>query len=189
MQKRQRININRKNFHVFLLILYYNPTNFLKNISEYVVLVVIMTTRLNFFKSIFSSFLTRKDNSNILLSHAYLLLSCVIPLFFLELKEYRANLVSICVLDTISLIVGIYHQKTTKSIIGSLSGVISSILLYYITEGDLLYTYFIFIGLVEYLDICNDNLSIPVSSMLYFKVKIIYKIHIYLTTTFLFFWF
>jgi dolichol kinase len=168
---RQRININRKIFHILLLILYYNPTNFLKMISEYSMLAIMLTTRSEKFKSTFNLFLSARDGKNLLVSHMYLLLSCVAPIYYLNLKDYRANLVSVCILDTTSSVVGIYSKKTRKSLIGTLSGIISSLTFYYLIEKDFLPYYFTIIGLVEYSDICNDNLSIPVTSVIYFNLK------------------
>lgn len=168
---RQRVNINRKIFHIILLILYYYPTNFLLIMSEYAILAIIITTRSKIFKRMVNSFLSARDNTNILVSHMYLLLSCVIPIYYLNLQEFRANLVSICILDTISSVVGIYFRKTKKSSIGTISGILSSLIFYYLLEKKFLIYYFVLIGLVEYSDICNDNMSIPLTSVIYFNLK------------------
>ncbi|KAF5140711.1 dolichol kinase [Vairimorpha ceranae] len=167
----QRINLNRKLFHFVCFCVFYNPSDFLIELSEYAFFGFILTSKSKLFRMFFRNFLSAKDCNNVLFSHVYLLMSCLFPYYYLELENYRSTLMAVCILDSMASIVGLYFKNTSKSFLGSISGVLSAVIVNLYCYKKTNFFYFLFVGLIEYIDLCNDNLSIPLFSICYYKIK------------------
>lgn len=176
--KIQKTNIMRKSFHIFLLSIYFYPSNFLINLSEIIFIILIIISCTDFLNKYLSILKSKRDtNRKFITSHIFLIVSCSILYKYVNLNVFRLNLISVCVLDAMASITGIFLKKNAKSFEGSLVGIISGIIFCLLFEKKSMIFYFSLVGLVEYFDFYNDNIAIPVFSFLYFKFQKYLKFH------------
>jgi dolichol kinase len=118
----------------------------------------------------FEKYKNTKDRGKYVLSHIYMLMACLYPSFFLNNpKNYLSVLISACILDSFASIIGIFFKSDKKSFIGFVGGVVLSNFVYFLIFKTFdRFSYFIFIGLIEYSTKHNDNIIIPYLSVLYF---------------------
>lgn len=164
-------NLKRKTFHVFAFGVFYKQYRLSFLLAEPLLVFLGLLSASRAINSLFRPFLSRNDRGGTVLSHIYLLSACVYPRLFLSHVEYVSCLISVCFQDSAASIVGEWLGKTRKSAWGAAAGMAVGTMVYFALYGTLwMAPYFVYAGLVEYLVPINDNVSIPLFSVLYFLV-------------------
>ncbi|EJW02093.1 hypothetical protein EDEG_03453 [Edhazardia aedis USNM 41457] len=163
-------NMKRKIFH-FGIFFFLSKTNKMKiDSSLYLSYILLHFSVSNSARPLFKSFINNKENGKYILSHIMILFGCLFPIFFLDMRQYHSNLISLCFQDSVASIVGKFRRKKEKSLIGTFFGIISGLFVFYFMYNDFSKLfYFIFMGIVEFNTEQNDNIIIPFYSIVYFK--------------------
>ncbi|KHN69914.1 putative dolichol kinase [Ordospora colligata] len=163
-------NWRRKLFHVCAFFVFYKQDELSFVLAEGLLLLMAILSSSRYINTHLIMFLSNNDRGATVVSHAYLLAACVYPRLFIKDEEYVCSLISICFLDTAASVTGQLLGKKSKSIYGMASGILLALVVYFILYGNhIRMEYFLLIGLVEYIAPINDNISIPVLSVLYFR--------------------
>ncbi|KAF9764962.1 hypothetical protein NGRA_0102 [Nosema granulosis] len=164
-------NISRKVFHLFVFLVFHHPTNLNIILGEFSFLFFVVLSDYPFFSCFFKEFLSKNDRGRITMSHLYLLAAVIFPYYFLSPSKYSLNLTSICIFDSFTSFVGTFMGKKSKSYTGSIVALLVTLIFEYtcLEETDTLY--FILVALVERIYFINDNISIPLFSVLYFSTR------------------
>ncbi|KAH9411632.1 hypothetical protein HK407_04g07390 [Ordospora pajunii] len=163
-------NWRRKVFHVCIFFVFYRQERLSFVLAEGLLLITAVLSSSHCINVHLMLFLSNNDRGATIASHAYLLAACVYPRLFVKDEEYVCSLISICFLDTAASVVGQLLGKKSKSVHGMVSGILLALVVYFILYGNhSRMVYFVLIGLAEYLVPINDNISIPVLSVLYFR--------------------
>ncbi|ELA47621.1 hypothetical protein VCUG_00944 [Vavraia culicis subsp. floridensis] len=166
-------NWKRKAIHFFMLPCISNMNYFTRYNLDIIILLNVFLS-VNFKRSaLFKHFTSSKDHGNIPVSNVLILCSTYYPYYFLEkCEDFIALLITVFMLDSMASIIGTYLEKKDKSVQGMLSGVLSAIVLHYLLFRNFNYVFYYFMmGIVEYIVSCNDNLILPLISVLFFKFQ------------------
>lgn len=166
------INLKRKMFHFFAFLVFYREHRVSFVLAECLLLILGIVSSSGGINSLFKPFLSRHDRGKAILSHFYLLAACVYPRYFVHGREYVCTLISVCFLDSMASIVGGVFRAQSKSAQGTVAGIVSGTLVYFLMyrETDMA-LYFVCMGLVERIACANDNLTIPLASIVYFRAR------------------
>lgn len=164
------VNARRKIFHFFVFFVFHREYEISVTLAQGLLLLLGILSSSSGVNMFFRSFFSRHDRGRTILSHVYLVSACVYPGFFIAHEEYVATLISVCFVDLMASVVGELLETKSKSLWGTASGILSGTLVYIGIYGSVdMLPYFVFAGLVEYSSPVNDNISIPLLSVLYFR--------------------
>lgn len=161
-------SLRRKIIHftMFACLLQFN--DFTQNTLEIGILLnQIIST--NYEKSFLFKYLKNsKDWGKIPISNILILCSCYYPSFFcIDYEKYVFVLINILILDSFACLTGKFFKSKQKSVKGMLSGIIFAIIFHFIIFRNLQYAFhYSIIGIIEYFVTINDNLIIPICSVL-----------------------
>lgn len=164
-------NVSRKTFHLFVFLIYWQPTPLKEILANISLLLLVISSDCRVFRIIFKDFLSKNDKGNRIMSHVYLLSAFLIPYYLLSIDEYRLNLTSICIFDSLTSFIGTFLGKKTKSYTGTLVALFCTLIIVHLFYNMTDLVYFVLVSLVEHTTLVNDNISIPLFSIAYFKLK------------------
>jgi dolichol kinase len=164
-------NLSRKVFHLFVFLMFAYPTPLKIQLAEVLFVFLIVTSDSRHFRLIFKNFLSNNDKGRVITSHVYLLSAVLFPYYLLDSDEYKLNVISICIFDSLCSLIGTAMKKKTKSIEGTAFGLIFTLLFTKIFYRYIDVLYFIFIAIVEQITFINDNISIQFFTVVYFSLK------------------
>ncbi|KAI5149498.1 hypothetical protein ENBRE01_0941 [Enteropsectra breve] len=163
-------NIRRKIFHFMTLAAaLVLPMDFWQLVLKKFLLLCAALSTSSFPTLWFKMFTSEKDYGPVVLSHLFLAGSALYPSYFLSRPDYFNTLISICIMDSFASFAGQLLKRRAKSIEGLLFGQFASYIAEYFLHKKISYRYHIFMGTVEYISPINDNIAIPLASILYFK--------------------
>lgn len=170
--KYTNVNIRRKMFHFFIFFVFYRECKISMLLGEGLLLLLGLVSSSIKVNMLLRPFFSRNDRGRTTLSHVYLLSACTYPSYFISHEEYVCTLISVCFVDSIASMVGEHLKTNSKSLQGTAAGVVSGILIHTWIYGKSDMTlYFLLVGMVEHLTCINDNISIPLFSVLYFRCR------------------
>lgn len=162
-------NIRRKLFHIASFFLFVDLPGPVFLILQHVLYGLVLLSMTALPDTIFLKFTSNKDFGKGIYSHIFLMMGLMCPSLYLTRDEYIKTLISICFMDTFASVSGMYFGSDTKSWTGFLGGQASAFIAEYIALGTVDYKYHMVIGLIECFVDVNDNVMIPICSVLYFK--------------------
>lgn len=163
-------NIRRKLFHFFIFFYFHRTTEFKMKMG---ILLIYLLKHISTFydtKCVFEDFLLEKDKGKYIISHIILLESCIYPWFIYEESLYRANLISICILDSFASIAGRAMDSKRKTLVGSFVGLISCLCCDYMFGYKNFY-YYLIACVIEYKTEMNDNLILTFGPLFYLTIS------------------
>lgn len=188
--QKSRNNLSRKTFHflVFIVFLPFIAVN--ERLFKYCgvhALFVFLFVEINrhdwnieTLNSFLESFRSNQDNGKYIFSHIFLLLGCLIPVFFpfQTFLGKSCGIVMLGLLDSTASIVGLrFHDYGKKTMVGSIAAISVTSLAYvvYMLFIDSRIDPFIFLvviacGFLEKISTQNDNLILPLFAALCFSL-------------------
>lgn len=171
MVKYRHVNTKRKVFHFSMFFSFLRRSALVIQLGHLALLLFVLLQDNKKLARLYRPFLSHRDYGGRVYSHILLLGSVLYSAISLETEnEYHLVLASICFLDSFASIAGkcVGHKK--KSLIGLLGGFFAGntvyLLVYRTFAG---WRYFVVASLVEYLVVCNDNIVLPLFSVMFLK--------------------
>lgn len=152
-------NYRRKLFHIFLMIYFWNNNPTKQLLSVYLIIFLLYSNNL----SIYKTFLRPNEMQTLVLPHVVLLASFV---YTSNLTNYRMYLITMCILDSCASIPGTLMLSKSRTVSGSVFGVLCAIIVHLIMIKNTKIGYYVICGAVEYYCHFNDNLALPYLSLM-----------------------
>lgn len=162
-------NIRRKLFHVAGFFLFLDLPAPVFVILQHVLYGLVLLSMTEIPGIVFSGFTSSRDFGKGVYSHILLAMGLMCPSLYLGRSECVKALISLCFMDAFASISGTYFRSRGKSWIGFLGGQVSALAAEYAVLGTADYRYHAVAGLAERLASTNDNIAIPICSILYFR--------------------
>ncbi|KCZ81402.1 hypothetical protein H312_01157 [Anncaliia algerae PRA339] len=171
--KSSNTNIKRKIFHFFSMVIYFNKSFLAIFLGQFLILIFIMSLAFRPVKRFNDRFKSSKDPGLVAISHILLLCSICYSSLFLDLYEYRAILIVICVLDSLSSIYGKIIKSKQKSLLSSLLSISTTKVICKLMIHSKYTLLISFMGVIEYLLKSNDNLFLPYLMIFFLRKRIL----------------
>lgn len=169
LRRNVNTNLKRKIFHFCAMIVYFNNSALSKILGQFLILLLILSLQVSSIKKISMKYRSKRDCGIIPLSHIIFLSSVCYSSYFLQNKDYKILLIIICVLDSLTSILGEFFRLKKKSITISFTSIFISLFVSYFISGIKHFNLIFFMGLSEFILKSNDNIFLPFLTIFFIK--------------------
>lgn len=166
----KRKNTKRKLFHIAGLFLFINTPTVLFRLAHLALYFFVCLAGTSIPQLIFGSFINDKDYGRGIFSHIFLLTAVAYPSVYLSGHKYALSLITITLMDSAASATGLLFGQNRKSWIGFVAGQVAAMLGEYVLFRNIEYKYHLAMGLIEMYSDINDNILLPISSVVYQSV-------------------
>ncbi|KAI4291020.1 hypothetical protein PAPHI01_0294 [Pancytospora philotis] len=163
------INTRRKIFHFAAFLLFSTPDRPLVLLGQHALYVFVYLVQTALPEKLFRGFLSDRDFGGGIFSHIFLLAAVLYTSGCLESTGYTKALITLCIMDSFASIAGTCAGAKGKSIQGLLGGQAAAYMAEYAQLGTVDWAYHLTMGILEYSLTVNDNIALPVASVVYFN--------------------
>ena len=163
------VNTRRKLFHLAAFFGFLRVHPVLLVLCQYVLYFLLWAESFKLGHGFLRRFASERDIRDNIVSHIVFLGALVYPRFFLGERAYQRHLIALCILDSAASVYGTSRKYRRKSFGGFVAGQMAAYCADFLLHGEVLCRYFFLVGLAEWAGVGNDNIAIPLVSVLYFR--------------------